>query len=120
MNGFSPGDVFVAYLKRHGFVGVGRIKTKARMIRDVRIGGKSMLTLPLRCMNMKENSDSRDLSEYVCLVEWTKTVSREQAKWRSRPKLYTTTHVRASLDAQPETVSFIEDQFGVCIREMVT
>lgn len=119
MISFNPGDVFFAYLKRHGFVGVGRIKTEARMIRDTRINGKSLLSLPLRCKGMKDNSDSDNLSEYVCLVEWTKTVSREQAKRRSKPKLFTTPLIRASLDGQPETVSFIEDQFGIDIRDML-
>jgi LEM-3-like GIY-YIG domain len=119
MLGFNPGDVFAAYLKRHGFVGIGRIKTSAQMIRDVRIGSKSILDLKLQCKNMKDNCNSREFSEYVCLVEWLKTVPREKAKWRSSPKLYTTTHVRASLDGQPETVSFLENEFRVEIRKIV-
>jgi uncharacterized protein len=119
MLGFNPGDAFAAYLKRHGFVGIGRIKTSAQMIRDVRIGNKSILDEKLRCKNMNDNSGSQDLSEYVCLVEWLKTVPREKAKWRSSPKLYTTTHVRASLDGQPETVSFLENEFGVEIRKII-
>jgi hypothetical protein len=40
MLGFNPEDVFAAYLERHGFVGIGRIRTKALMIRDVTVGGK--------------------------------------------------------------------------------
>ncbi|HUU40566.1 MAG TPA: GIY-YIG nuclease family protein [Desulfatiglandales bacterium] len=119
MLGFNPGDVFAAYLKRHGFVGIGRIKTSAQMVRDVRIGNKSILDLKLRCGNMNDNCNSSDLSEYVCLVEWFKTVPREKAKWRSSPKLYTTTHVRASLDGQPETISFLENEFGVEIRKII-
>lgn len=119
MLGFNPGDVFAAYLKKHGFVGIGRIKTKARMIRYVRIGGRPLLSLPLRCTQMDDNSDSNDLSEYVCIVEWLKSVQRENAKWRATPKLYTTTHVRASLDGQPDTVSFLEEQFGIQIREII-
>ena len=119
MLGFNPGDLFAAYLKRHGFVGIGQIKTPAQMIRAVRIGSKRLLDLKLRCKNMRDNSDSCERSEYVCLVDWLKTTQREKAKWRSTPKLYTTTHVRASLDGQPETVSFLEDQFGVEIRKIV-
>ena len=120
MLGFNPGDVFAAYLKRHGFVGIGRIKTSAQMVRDVRIGNKPILDLKLQCGNMNDNCNNRDLSEYVCLVEWFKTVPREKAKWRSSPKLYTTTHVRALLDGQPETVSFLETEFGVEIRKIIT
>ncbi|MCR4320327.1 MAG: hypothetical protein NUV74_08365 [Candidatus Brocadiaceae bacterium] len=67
---------------------------------------------------MADNSDDADLSEYMALVHWLKWVPREHAKWRSKPKLYTTTHVRASLDGQQETVKFIEEQFGIAIREI--
>jgi uncharacterized protein len=119
MLGFNPGDVFAAYLKRHGFVGIGRIKTSAQMIRDVLIRDKPVLDLKLQCKNMSDNCNSQDLSEYVCLVEWFKTVPREEAKWRSSPKLYTTTHVRASLDGQPETLLFLENEFSIEIRKIV-
>lgn len=117
--GFNPGDAIVVYLKRHGFVGVGMIRTRARMIRDVKIDGKQLLSLPLHCKNMDDNSDDDTLSEYVCLVDWIKTVSREAAKWRTSPKLYTTTHVRASLDGQPETIKFIEKEFAVTLSELI-
>ena len=120
MLGFNPGDVFAAYLKRYGFVGVGQIKSRAQMIRNVRIGNKDLLSLPLSCQNMNDNYESEELSEYVCIVQWFKTVPRDQAKWRSSPKLFTSTHVRASLDGQPETVSFIEEQFGLEIRKIIT
>jgi hypothetical protein len=120
MLGFNQGDVFAAYLKRHGFVGIGQIKEGAQMIRDVRIGGKHLLHLNLRAKHMNENSDSKELSEYVCLVKWLKTVPRENAIRRSSPKLYATEHVRASLDRQPETVRFLEEQFGVQIRNYLS
>ena len=119
MRGLAQGDVFAAYLKRHGFVGIGRIKTRAKMIRDVVVGGKSLLSLPLRCPNMGDNSTNTDLSEYVCLVDWIKTVSRNKAKWQTSPKPYTTPHIRASLDGQPDTVKFLEGEFDVRIREMI-
>jgi len=119
MLGFNEGDLFAAYLKGSGFVGVGTIKEQAKMIRDIKLDGKPLLKLPLRSPNMANNSDNRELSEYVALVEWLKWVPREQARWRSSPKLYTTTHVRASLDGQQETVKFIEEQFGISIRQII-
>ena len=119
MVGFKEGDVVVAYLKRHGFVGVGQVKQQARMIKDVTIDGKSLLKTPLQCPNMGDNSDNPDLSEYVALVKWLKAVPRAHAKWRSKPRLYTTTHVRASLDGQKETVSFVEERFGISIRDKI-
>ncbi len=118
--GFNLGDVFAAYLKRHGFVGIGRIKSRAKMAREISIEGRPFLSLPLLCRNMNDNSDDEELSEYVCLVKWIKTFPRSAAKRRSTPKLYTTTHVRASLDGQPDTIAFLEEVFGVNLREMVT
>lgn len=118
MNGFRPGDVFAAYLKGRGFVGIGRILTKALMARDVIIDGKSLLSLPLS-VNLAEHAADPERTEYVCCVKWIKAVPRNQAKRRSTPKLYTTTHIRASLDGQPSTVSFLEEAFGVKVRELV-
>ena len=119
MLGFKEGDVVAAYLKRRGFVGVGRIMSPARKIREVKIKGRALLEFPLRCQKMNDNCDDMERSEYVCLVKWLASVPREQAKWRAAPKLYTTTHVRASLDGQPQTVKFLEKEFNVPIRDMI-
>ncbi|MEK7404066.1 MAG: GIY-YIG nuclease family protein, partial [Acidobacteriota bacterium] len=119
MLGFNEGDAVAAYLKRRGFVGVGRILSRARRIREVKIQGRPLLELPLRCRKMEDNCEDPERSEYVCLVEWLRSVSREQAKWRSVPKLYTTALVRASLDGQPETVKFLEEEFKVSIKEVI-
>ncbi len=116
---FVPGDAFVAYLKGHGFGGVGRIKEKAQMVRDVRIGNKQLLDLDLRCQRMSDNSDNKEKSEYVALVDWLKTCTREKAKWTPKSQLYTTTWVRASLDAQPFTVKYVEDAFELDIRALL-
>jgi hypothetical protein len=116
MLGFNEGDVIAAYLKKHGFVGVGRILSRAVRIMEARINGKPLLDLPLRCKRMNENCNDLELSEYVCLVEWLAKSPRDKAKWRSKPKLYTTTHVRASLDGQPDTTQFIETEFGVDLQ----
>ena len=116
MRGFQVGDIFAAYLKKRGYVGIGRIKEKAKMIRDVRIKGVPLLNLPLRCKNMDDNSNSEYLSEYVCLVEWLRTVPRDEAKFSK--KLYTTPHVRASLDNQPKTVKYLETEFEIDLRDL--
>jgi hypothetical protein len=119
MLGFNPGDLFFAYLKRYGFVGLGKIREKAMMARDVLIDGKPLLSFPLSAPLMNANSTDPELSEYVCLVDWIKFVPRAEAKKRSAPKLFTTTHVRASLDGQPETVKFLEGEFGINVRELI-
>lgn len=120
MLGFQVGDIIIAYLKSYGFVGVGQIKKKAEMIKRVSIDGKRLLDFKLICDNMSKNMNDKDKSEYVSLVKWLKVFSRDEAKWKSNSGLYTTTHVRASLDGQPNTIKFIEDNFGVKIRDYAT
>jgi len=119
MLGFNEGDILAAYLKRHGFVGVGRVLSRALPITEARIKGSPLLNLPLRCQKMNENCDDPERSEFVCLVEWLAKLPRDKAKWRSKPKLYTTTHVRASLDGQPGTAKFVEDEFGIDLQKVL-
>lgn len=119
MLGFNEGDVVAAYLKKHGFVGVGRILSRAVRILEARINGEQLLDLPLQCIGMNENCNNPELSEYVCIVEWLAKLPRDKAKWCSNPKLYTTTHVRASLDGQPDTAKFIEAEFGVNLQNVL-
>jgi len=116
MQGFNTGDVFAAYLKGRGFVGIGRITARAEGVRDIRIDKKPLLSLDLVQPRLGEHADDPDRAEYVCLVEWLKAVPREEAQWRQAPKLYTTTHLRASLDRQPETVEFLERAFDIALR----
>lgn len=119
LKGFQKGDIFSAYLKSHGFVGVGRILQVAKPIREVSIQGNPLLSHDLICQNMNDNINSDDLCEYVCLVEWLSSVERDEAKWVKKSGLYTTTHVRASLDGQPDTIEFIEKEFGLDIRALM-
>lgn len=119
MLGFHQGDLVAAYLKGHGFVGIGQLTSQAKPIRDVTISGKPLLSHNLRCRNMAENKNSKDLCEYVATVNWIKTTDRANAKWKAKAGIYTTQHVRASLDGQPATIAFLEEAFGVNVREYV-
>lgn len=119
MIGFQKGDVVAAYLKNHGFVGIGVLTDRAKPIREVTFKSKPLLRHDLRCQRMADNVDSDDLCEYVALIKWVAAVEREQAKWKTKAGLYTTTHVRASLDGQPKTIAFLEREFGVSVRELV-
>lgn len=118
MLGFNPGDICVAYLKKHGFVGVGQIKTEAKMVRDIHVNGKSFLSLPMKCA-MNKNSDNEEKAEYVCLVDWIKTFPKSEAKWARKSGLYTPELVRASLAGQPKTINFIESQFGISLQDRI-
>lgn len=119
MLGFEEGDVVAAYLKSHGFVGIGIVIAKAKPIRDVTVRGKPLLSYSLRRAGMSDNADSDSLSEYVAQVNWVNAVDRKDAKWKSREGLYTTTHVRASLDGQKKTISFLETAFQVKFADLL-
>jgi len=116
--GFNDGDVFAAYLKGKGYVGIGQITERARPIRNVLINNKPLLAHKLDCTNMGDNVDSDTRCEYVALVKWLKTFPSDQAKSVNGLDLYTTTHVRASLDNQPKTKAFLEKNFGVSFAEL--
>lgn len=114
--GFHPGDVFAAYLKGYGYVGVGRIRTKPQPVSQIVIQGKPLISL---CPQMGLDSDSADKSEYVAIVDWIKTFPREEAKMKRKSGIYTTTHVRASLDGQPDTVDFLSKAFDVDFNDIL-
>jgi uncharacterized protein len=117
MRSFKIGDIFAAYFKGKGYVGIGRITATAKMAVDVRIKGKSLLLHPLHCKGLADNSDDPDKAEFVCTVDWLKAVPRQEAKWRKSPKLFTSTHVRASLDGQPSTIDYLQEAFKIAIRD---
>jgi uncharacterized protein len=119
MREFRPGDVVAAYLKRHGFVGVGKVREPARPAREVMLNGKPLLHHSLVCSGLGKNAESDELSEFVATVEWIRAVDRSAAKWKSKSQLYTTPLIRASLDGQPDTIEFLEKEFDLSLRDLV-
>lgn len=115
----SPGDVLVAYLKKHGFVGVGKVTHRARPYGDVRIKGKLLHECEPSEAGMVRGGDNLDLCEYPILVDWVRAVPRAEAKWKPKSGLFTTQHVKASLDNQPDTIAFVERKFDVKLDELV-
>jgi hypothetical protein len=66
---------------------------------------------------MADNISSVDNCEYVAIVKWIKVADRSQAKWERKKELYTTTHIRASLDGQPKTMAFLEKEFDISLGQ---
>ncbi|MBX3513558.1 MAG: GIY-YIG nuclease family protein [Xanthobacteraceae bacterium] len=114
--GFNVGDIFTAYLKGKGYVGIGQIAEKARPIRDVRINGRPLIDLPLKCKKMNNNIHSDQKCEYVALVKWIKSVPASEAK--SSKSYFMTANVRASLNNQPRTRAYLEKAFNVNFGEL--
>ena len=69
----EPGDIVVAYLKTHGYVGIGRVIEKAVKVNDFKIDGKSLHQFELKEPNIFDNSDNLK-SEYPVKIEWIKSV----------------------------------------------
>ncbi len=117
--GLEVGDIIASYSNGHGYVGIGQITTRAKPIREVVINGVLLLDLPLRCPNMRDNYESNEKSEYVCLVNWKTTVSRQNGKWKKNTGLFSTQLVRASLDNQKATLDFLESEFNIKLTELI-
>jgi hypothetical protein len=113
---FREGDIVAAYLKRRGFVGIGRVTHRARPIRNVTIEGRPMSALALTCGRMLDNVESDEKCEYVALVKWLRTVASEP-HWKSKSGLFTTQNIRASLQNQPKTVRFLEKRFNIALAK---
>ncbi len=64
----STRDAFAAHLKSHGFVGVGRIRSRAKRSRDVKIQRSRAISCLFAAQG--EMSGVVDTSsEYICLVD---------------------------------------------------
>ena len=113
LDGLHPGDVVVAYLKKHGYVGVGIVEDGPVRVRDFRWKRKPLNQCKLRQPNIYENSEDADNSEHLVKVRWKETVDADAAKWKPKAGLFTTQLVRASLTKQTKTLKFIESEFGV-------
>lgn len=119
MLGLQKGDLIAAYLKGHGFVGIGQIVQCALPVRDVLVGNVPLLQKELASPNIADNSNDPEKSEYVALVNWIKVVSRKEAKWKSKSGLFTSQLVRASLDGQPTTVKYLESEFSINVTDFL-
>jgi uncharacterized protein len=115
----APGDVLIAYLKGHGFVGVGKVTHPPRPFNEVRVKGKLLDEFGPSSAGMSMHSDDMEMCEYPILLDWVRAVPREEAKWKSRSGLYTTQLVKASLDNQPKTTAFVEREFKVNLEKLV-
>jgi len=112
------GDIVVAYLKNHGYVGIGRVIDKAVRVEDFKINGKSLRQQKLKVANIFENCDN-EKSEYAVKIEWIRSVSNIDAKWKSKTGLFSSQLVKASLQGQPRTIEFLEKGFDIKFRDLL-
>lgn len=114
----NKGDVVAAYLKGHGYVGIGKVVGEAIPVNDFKVDGRSLRECDLRIQNIFENSDN-EKTEYLVAVDWIASVDKRMAKWKKNSMLFTTQLIKASLDNQPKTIEFIESEFGICFDSIL-
>lgn len=117
--GFEKGDVIAAYLSGKGYVGIGRITHKAVPILDVRIGNIPLLDLDLKSKGLGRNKTDKENCDYVALVEWIACVNHSEAKWKQKSGIFSSQLVRASLDFQPKTVEYLEEEFSINFKDLI-
>ena len=108
----NKGDVVIAYIKNYGYAGVGKVLDKAKPAIKFKYKDKYLKDLPLKSSGLFRNADNEN-ADYLVKVEWKKTFKKEDAKWRSKAGLFTTQLIKASLDFQPQTLDFIQEEFQV-------
>lgn len=112
------GDIVAAYLKGYGYVGIGRVTEKAVAVNDFKVNGKSLNQFDLLIPNIYDNCDN-EKSEYLIKVDWIRTVDAKNAKWKSKNGLFSTQLIKASLQGQPKTIEFLENEFEMNLKEIM-
>lgn len=106
----KPGDQVLAYMKGEGYVGYGIVTSEAMMIRDFEVDGKPLLQLPLEAAEPTRGMEDPRLSEWVVGVDWKKTYPSDQAQ--TFRGVFANQNVVCKL-RHPETVSFVQQRFGI-------
>lgn len=113
----ESGDIVVAYLKNHGYVGIGRVTEKAVKVNDFKIDGKSLRQVVLKEPNIFDNCDN-DKSEYLIKIDWIVAVDGKLAKWKTKAGLFTSQLIKASLQGQRPTREFLEAEFNISFKDL--
>jgi hypothetical protein len=115
----SPGDIVVAYLKGHGYVGVARVLSPRVPVGTFAVRGKRLSPSMLAQPGLLRRADNARLSEYLVRVKWRVAVERTKARFQKNASLFTTQHVVASLAAQTRTLDYLEREFRLNFKRML-
>jgi hypothetical protein len=116
----EKGDIIAAYLKGHGYVGIGRIIEKAVPAINFRVTGKPLSKIKLaQPAILNSTKDIKD-EEHIVAVDWISAVDRKNAlPAKKSDGIYTTTHVVASLEKQEKTIKYLESNFDFKINSLL-
>jgi len=112
------GDIVVAYLKKKGYVGIGRVTSKAVGVDEFMLKNKSINPDSLKQKGIFINADN-ERSEHLVKIEWIKSFDSSEAKWKKKSGLYTPELIKATLQNQPKTIKFLEEEFDIKISDLL-
>ncbi len=113
------GDVICAYIAGHGYTGIGIVTEKAIPASDFKFKGKPLGSYKLKQPNVYlSNAGTKDC-DFLVKVNWKKTIPKEQAVKVGR-NAFTTALIVASLENQPKTLKYLENQFGVSFKRLIS
>lgn len=115
---FNKGDVVIAYLKGYGYVGVGTVLGTATPAKQFAVKGVPLQQLSLESTGLLNNLEDAEKCEYFVPITWKKVFRKEEAKWKTKSNLFTTQLIKASLEYQPQTLKFVEEEFGLKLFEL--
>ena len=115
----KQGDIVVAYLRKHGYVGIGKVVEEAIPVEEFRYNGKSLHNFSLESASLFRYGDDLNKCDYLVKIEWVKTFGAQEAKWKSNSSLFTTPSVKASLQEQQKTIEFLQKEFDVVFEDLL-
>lgn len=106
----SPGDRIVAYQKKAGYVGYGKVTSPAVMARDFETPEGPILMRQLAQSHLGHDRDDPMLAEYLVGVNWISTVPVAEAKWFEG--LFANQNIVCKLRDE-KTLNFLREKFGI-------
>ncbi len=113
----SKGDVVVAYLKGHGYVGIGQVLQEAVRPTEFMYKGKALDSYISRDNSLFRNCDN-EKSDYLVTIGWKCSVERGDAYWKKNAGLFTAQRVKVNLQNQSKTLDYVSEKFGIDFKSL--
>lgn len=112
------GDIICAYVAGYGYTGIGIVTERSVKATDFKIKDKPLSSYKLKQPNIYLNNAGTKDGDYLVKVKWIKAIPKEQAVKVSR-NAFTTPLIVASLENQPKTLAYLENQFAVKFERLI-
>lgn len=120
LNRLSVGDIVAAYLTGNGYVGIGQVTGAAVPVADFRFRGRRLSRRMLDGPDLLHDARDADRCEHLVAIRWIKKAARDDAQFRRKDGLFTTRQIVATLSSHLKTQQFLEKQFGVSFKKLLS